>query len=561
MPYQAFTSLYRDILGNVITFENRGPTIARAARPGSYLWLAILLGYSVFVITAANSEPAKDPANFYLPDSPTPILSVRNLRTRHRKSRLVHHRQPRLIATPPKLASLISAVITHCRQLISQPRPAVCALKRDTVVHFATMSSRKRSRSIVPEENRAECPFTIQYPNKPTRAEQDRPKKKKQKRESPPDEEKKVQFQNSPFSPVGRFKTYDNMDLHYSVDPRKRWFDMTRYNSFVLNGTKYYSEGFVFVANESTIEQQKAQPSLGQMTPRRKSNDDWVARILEIRAADEHHVYARVYWMYWPDELPADTIDGRKKVQGRQPYHGFNELIASNHMDVINVVSVTMPALVSEWVEADDEEIHDSLYWRQAWDCRSHELSSVDLMCKCQTPANPDKTLIGCTNSECGKWMHSECLEHDVLLKVFNRLGTDKRHVLEPAGKGDKKEDGMTRPLSPTEAKEQETQPTIDVRLSAAQGSDKESSHQAETATPKGQMKVPESTIKSASAKKGRKKKDVEYKPYVGLFEASLKMTDGPTAWEITDLRKKLPVGVMTWMEPAQCLLCGVAID
>lgn len=62
-----------------------------------------------------------------------------------------------------------------------------------------------------------------------------------------------------------------------------------------------------------------------------KSDDDWVARILEIRASDEHHVYARVYWMYWPDELPQGTHDGKKVVHSRQPYHGMNELVASNH--------------------------------------------------------------------------------------------------------------------------------------------------------------------------------------------------------------------------------------
>jgi hypothetical protein len=42
-------------------------------------------------------------------------------------------------------------------------------------------------------------------------------------------------------------------------------------------------------------------------------------------------VYARVYWMYWPEELPPGTHDGKKIVQGRQPYHGMHELIASNH--------------------------------------------------------------------------------------------------------------------------------------------------------------------------------------------------------------------------------------
>jgi hypothetical protein len=67
--------------------------------------------------------------------------------------------------------------------------------------------------------------------------------------------------------------------------------------------------------------------------PLKKTDDDWVARILEIRASDEHHVYARIYWMYWPDEIPAGSHDGKKSVQGRQPYHGKLELIASNHSE------------------------------------------------------------------------------------------------------------------------------------------------------------------------------------------------------------------------------------
>lgn len=98
-----------------------------------------------------------------------------------------------------------------------------------------------------------------------------------------------------------------------------------------MNGVKYFSEGFIFVANESTIERQKAVASKQSVQPRQKSDDDWVARILEIRAKDEHHVYARVYWMYWPDELPAGTLEGKRTVAGRQPYHGANELVASNH--------------------------------------------------------------------------------------------------------------------------------------------------------------------------------------------------------------------------------------
>jgi hypothetical protein len=64
-----------------------------------------------------------------------------------------------------------------------------------------------------------------------------------------------------------------------------------------------------------------------------ESRRPWIAYILEIRAADENSVFARVYWMYWPDELPPGTFNGKKSIQGRQPYHGHNELIASNHSE------------------------------------------------------------------------------------------------------------------------------------------------------------------------------------------------------------------------------------
>jgi hypothetical protein len=44
----------------------------------------------------------------------------------------------------------------------------------------------------------------------------------------------------------------------------------------------------------------------------------WVARVLEVRAEGPHAVYLRVFWMYFPDELP----------EGRQYYHGKQELVA-----------------------------------------------------------------------------------------------------------------------------------------------------------------------------------------------------------------------------------------
>jgi len=44
-------------------------------------------------------------------------------------------------------------------------------------------------------------------------------------------------------------------------------------------------------------------------------------------------------------------------------------------VDIINVVSVTSQAQVKQWYEENDDEIQQALYWRQAFDVRTYELS------------------------------------------------------------------------------------------------------------------------------------------------------------------------------------------
>ncbi|KKO98179.1 hypothetical protein THAR02_09723 [Trichoderma harzianum] len=449
------------------------------------------------------------------------------------------------------------------------------------------MSSKPRKRSrpapdgasapdgAVPDENRADCPFTVTVVSEPERNERDGPKSKKRKHDkSEEDNNKKVQTQNAVFHPEGKFKSSQSLKLYYAVDPRKQWLDMTRYNSFVLNGVKYYTEDFVYVANEATMERQNSLPAgASKVAPKA---DYWVARILEVRASDEHHVYARVYWMYWPEELPLGTMDGKKQISGRQPYHGQHELVASNHMDIINVVSVVMGVNVKQWIESNDDDIQESLYWRQAFNCRTAELSSVALVCKCRTPANPDKTLVGCSNKTCEEWMHYDCLLDDVLTRVYDRLGTDIPHKSEkPAIKEEAKEDTKAEPkegtkgdlpyrlLSPSVEGEDRKSPIvanseIKDQVLVKQGDD-ESSKDTETPTPAPQNSLDKSS-KLTLAKRGRRKKSSK-KPWEGLFEATLKMNEGPTVWEVTDLREGVEGGEKKWTEPAYCLLCDTLIE
>jgi len=89
----------------------------------------------------------------------------------------------------------------------------------------------------------------------------------------------------------------------------------------------------------------------------------WVAKILEIRSGDSGdslNIYVRVYWMYRPEDLP----------KGRQPYHGENELIASNEMAIIEAQTIQSHANVEYW----DEKVETGappnvdLYWRQTLD-------------------------------------------------------------------------------------------------------------------------------------------------------------------------------------------------
>ncbi|KAF3762359.1 hypothetical protein M406DRAFT_294033 [Cryphonectria parasitica EP155] len=432
-------------------------------------------------------------------------------------------------------------------------------------------AARKRPRDNIDEASRAECPFSIRHVD-PREREL---KKKRRRRDDEPDgDNPKIPVQMSPFAPTGKFKTHETMDIHYAVEPSKRWSEMTRYNSFVLNGSKYFSDNYIFVANESTIERQKSAPSGGQAGPRTHSDDDWVARILEIRASDEHHVYARVYWMYWPDELPPNTLDGKKYVSGRQPYHGQNELIASNHMDIINVVSVTQQATVNQVTDENDDQIQSALYWRQALDVRTFELSVVDRVCRCNEPGNPDKVLIGCPNESCKKWLHEECLKHEILMRVWEQLGTDRPHKASGV-KTEKEEEEAKRPLSPVEpgsatvatelpiqvktdgegdtVKASDTVDVKEEREIAAEGSAQTQNGRASTT----QTPTAEPIRKGVS--RGRKKPDdMSYKPYEGSFEATFKPDND--MFEIKDLRTGVEGGQKTWLEEVNCLVCGSRI-
>lgn len=98
----------------------------------------------------------------------------------------------------------------------------------------------------------------------------------------------------------------------------------------------------------------------------------WKAKVLEVRALDSEHVYIRVAWLNRPEDL--DT--------GRKSYHGKNELIPTNQMDVIDAMAVNGSLDIIHWDERDDESSlagEDQFFWRQTYDFANTKTFSVSI--------------------------------------------------------------------------------------------------------------------------------------------------------------------------------------
>lgn len=100
------------------------------------------------------------------------------------------------------------------------------------------------------------------------------------------------------------------------------------------------------------------------------SFSDWKARVLEVRALDEKHVFIRVSWLNRPEDLPG----------GRQDHHGRNELIPTNQMDVIDAYCVngTFQLKHGDELESSGQKgvLSDDVYfWRQTFNFVDKTLS------------------------------------------------------------------------------------------------------------------------------------------------------------------------------------------
>ena len=99
-------------------------------------------------------------------------------------------------------------------------------------------------------------------------------------------------------------------------------------------------------------------------------SSDWKAKVLEVRALDVEHVYIRVSWLNRPEDLAG----------GRRDYHGKNELVPTNQMDIIDATTVNGRFDLKHWTEMKDIDPDDAFgkevyYWSQTLDFTNQRLS------------------------------------------------------------------------------------------------------------------------------------------------------------------------------------------
>lgn len=162
----------------------------------------------------------------------------------------------------------------------------------------------------------------------------------------------------------------EGMNSVYIVRPAAIWDSMSRFKNFSGKRScpafiRAYPDEYGLVNNEQFAVHDDVYINrfFTHFTQERRveqEEEEWAARVLEIRGFDQAHVYLRVMWFYIPEELP----------RGREDYHGSEELIASNDMSIVDGSSVIGRADIPKWIENDEDDApkNPSPYWRQTYD-------------------------------------------------------------------------------------------------------------------------------------------------------------------------------------------------
>ncbi|KAF8543399.1 hypothetical protein BDD12DRAFT_802016 [Trichophaea hybrida] len=275
----------------------------------------------------------------------------------------------------------------------------------------------------------SECPYTVEFRNSKGN-KQKRPKAAKRSKASTTN----TDGGPPPHQDLDKTPPEDNNTV-FIVRPEKQWQQLKKYRNFVVGSETFALNEYVFI-NHTNIPH-------GTDLSLIEDSKFWVARVLEIRAEDEAHVYLRVYWMYWPEELPI----------GRQYYHGAKELVASNHMEIVDAMTVSGRANVKHWLELDEDENLPDLFWRQKFDYPTQSLTDIRQHCRCHKYYNPDHLMVGCPNPRCKTWLHEQCILDDIKRKVLERGGGPPTELPTPAdGTATESEDSVESSIAVAKA-------------------------------------------------------------------------------------------------------------
>lgn len=171
----------------------------------------------------------------------------------------------------------------------------------------------------------------------------------------------------------------DRLSVQYEVKPNT-WERLRKYRKFTgtyrtntaqmdEQGLTVYPVGTESIAvGQCVLVKHEASDAVTDADVPIDIHAQWKAKVLEVRALDTEHVYIRVAWLNRPEDLRT----------GRKAYHGKNELIPSNEMDIIDAMAVNGSLEVVHWEEgADDSAMigDDQFFWRQTYDVNSKTLS------------------------------------------------------------------------------------------------------------------------------------------------------------------------------------------
>ncbi|KAL8721574.1 MAG: hypothetical protein Q9225_001782 [Loekoesia sp. 1 TL-2023] len=189
------------------------------------------------------------------------------------------------------------------------------------------------------------------------------------------------------------------------IRPESIWASLAKYRNFNIRDQTYSVHQYAIISRFQPLPK-----PLGPLDADIHVN--CIARILEIRAFDPQNVYVRVYWLYQPQEIPG----------GRQSYHGNNELIATNHMEIVDALRVNQRIDVVHWKEDEQLKVPETgLYWRQTYHFLTKEVSTPKPHCTCHQPTNPERSTIQCTNPHCSILLHDHCIIDSALTKLHNQ--------------------------------------------------------------------------------------------------------------------------------------------